>query len=72
MERLDKFLAEAGAGTRSQVKPILKVGRVKVNGTVVKDGSLPTATQVSWKQNLLPVYTLDESTTPVKNLTAIS
>jgi len=39
MERLDKFLAEAGAGTRSQVKPILKAGRVKVDGTVVKDGS---------------------------------
>ena len=39
MERLDKFLSEAGAGTRSQVKPILKAGRVKVNGTVVKDGS---------------------------------
>ena len=39
MERLDKFLAEAGAGTRSQVKPILKAGRVKVNGAVVKDGS---------------------------------
>lgn len=40
MERLDKFLAEAGAGTRSQVKPILKAGRVKVDGTVVKDGGL--------------------------------
>ena len=40
MERLDKFLAEAGAGTRSQVKPILKAGRVRVDGTVVKDGSI--------------------------------
>ena len=39
MERLDKFLAEAGVGTRSQVKPVLKAGRVRVNGTVVKDGS---------------------------------
>ena len=39
MQRLDKFLAEAGAGTRSQVKPILKAGRVKVDGVVVKDGS---------------------------------
>ena len=39
MERLDKFLAQAGAGTRSQVKPILKAGRVKVDGSVVKDGS---------------------------------
>ena len=40
MERLDKFLATAGAGTRSQVKPILKAGRVKVDGAVVKDGSV--------------------------------
>ena len=40
MERLDKFLADAGVGTRSQVKPILKTGRVKVDGVVVKDGSV--------------------------------
>lgn len=40
MERLDKFLSEAGAGTRSQVKQILKTGRVWVDGKAVKDGSL--------------------------------
>ena len=40
MERLDKFLAEAGAGTRSQVKQILKAGRVTVDGVPVKDGSM--------------------------------
>ena len=40
MERLDKFLAQAGAGTRSQVKPILKMGRVTVDGAVVRDGSV--------------------------------
>lgn len=39
MERLDKFLADSGAGTRSQVKALLKQGRVTVDGTVVKDGS---------------------------------
>ncbi len=39
MERLDKFLANCGAGTRSQVKPILKAGRVTVDGKVEKDGS---------------------------------
>ena len=39
MERLDKFLASAGAGTRSQVKPMLKMGRVTVDGVVVKDGA---------------------------------
>lgn len=40
MERLDKFLSDAGVGTRSQVKPILKSGRVTVDGVVVKDGSV--------------------------------
>lgn len=39
MERLDKFLAQAGAGTRSQVKVILKSGRVEVDGISAKDGS---------------------------------
>lgn len=40
MERLDKFLCDAGAGTRSQVKQILKTGRVTVDGRPVKDGSV--------------------------------
>ena len=40
MERLDKFLCDSGAGTRSQVKLILKSGRVTVNGLPVKDGSM--------------------------------
>lgn len=39
MERLDKFLCDSGAGTRSQVKGILKAGRVTVDGTPEKDGS---------------------------------
>lgn len=37
MERLDKFLCDSGAGTRSQVKGILKAGRVTVDGRVEKD-----------------------------------
>ena len=37
MERLDKFLCDSGAGTRSQVKAILKAGRVAVDGKVEKD-----------------------------------
>ena len=37
MERLDKFLCDSGAGTRSQVKAILKAGRVTVDGRVEKD-----------------------------------
>ena len=39
MVRLDKFLCDSGAGTRSQVKAILKAGRVTVNGKPEKDGS---------------------------------
>ena len=39
MERLDKFLCDSGVGTRSQVKLILKAGRVTVDGKVEKDNS---------------------------------
>ena len=39
MERLDKFLCDSGAGTRSQVKAILKAGRVTVDGRPEKDSS---------------------------------
>ena len=37
MERLDKFLCDCGVGTRSQVKLILKSGRVSVDGKAEKD-----------------------------------
>ena len=37
MERLDKFLCDSGVGTRSQVKTILKSGRVTVDGKAEKD-----------------------------------
>ncbi len=40
MQRLDKFLCDCGAGTRSQVKVILKAGRVTVDGNVIRDGSV--------------------------------
>ena len=39
MERLDKFLCDCGVGTRSQVKQILKSGRVTVDGKPEKDGA---------------------------------
>ena len=39
MERLDKFLCDSGAGTRSQVKAILKSGRVAVDGKPERDNS---------------------------------
>ena len=37
MERLDKFLCDSGAGTRSQVKALLKAGWVTVDGQVERD-----------------------------------
>ena len=37
MERLDKFLCDSGVGTRSQVKAILKSGRVAVDGKPERD-----------------------------------
>ncbi|HAP14850.1 MULTISPECIES: pseudouridine synthase [Lactococcus] len=36
--RLDKYLAEAGLGSRKEVKAILKTGKVTVNDVKVKDG----------------------------------
>ena len=39
MERLDKFLSDSGVGTRSQVKVILKSGRVTVDGIVERDNA---------------------------------
>lgn len=39
MERLDKFLCNCGVATRSQIKAILKAGRVSVDGKWEKDGA---------------------------------
>lgn len=38
--RLDKFLANAGVGTRSEVKQYVKKGLIQVNGTTVKKADL--------------------------------
>jgi 16S rRNA pseudouridine516 synthase len=35
--RLDKYLADAGAGTRSQVRNLVKAGRINVNGVQAGD-----------------------------------
>ena len=40
MERLDKFLCACTAYTRSQIKAVLKAGRVTVDGVPARDGSL--------------------------------
>ena len=39
MERLDKYLCDSGIGSRSQVKAILKSGRVTVDGIPERDAS---------------------------------
>lgn len=39
MDRLDKYLCDSGVGTRSQVKQILKAGRVTVDGETIRDSS---------------------------------
>ena len=39
MDRLDKFLCDSGVGTRSQVKLILKAGRVTVDGKGERENS---------------------------------
>lgn len=56
MQRLDKFLCDCGVGTRSQVKDILKAGRVSVDGVSVKDGGTkvdPERQQISMDGQLL-------------------
>jgi len=48
--RLDKLLANMGAGSRSDVKKLIKQGKVSVDGTIVKDSGLiidPQAADVS-------------------------
>ena len=36
MMRLDKFLADAGVGTRTELKTMIRQGRVTVDGAAVK------------------------------------
>lgn len=40
MQRLDKYLSDAGAASRRELKAILKTGAVRVNGSIVTDGSV--------------------------------
>lgn len=37
--RLDKFLSQAGAGSRSEVKQAVRKGLVSVNGNIIKDAA---------------------------------
>ena len=38
--RLDKYLSEMGAGSRSDLKKAIRAGRVTVNGSVIRDASI--------------------------------
>lgn len=38
--RLDKYLSEMGAGTRSELKKVVRAGRVTVNGVKARDASM--------------------------------
>ena len=53
--RLDKFLADMGAGTRSELKKDIRKGSVSVNGMIVKDPgySVDPASSVLYKGNLV-------------------
>ena len=42
--RLDKYLSQMGAGTRSELKKAVRAGRVTVNGKTVKDASMHAGT----------------------------
>jgi 16S rRNA pseudouridine516 synthase len=39
-QRLDKVLSNSGYGTRKEMKNLLKDGAIKVNGDVIRDGSV--------------------------------
>lgn len=43
--RLDKYLADMSVGTRTEVKKIIKSGRIKVNNAVTKDSSIKVNTE---------------------------
>ena len=45
MIRLDKYLADAGLGTRSKVKQIIKKKMIKVNGVTVSDSDFKVDTE---------------------------
>ena len=56
MLRLDKFLCDAGVGTRSQVKSIIKAGRVTAGGETLRDPNLkidPEALEISLDGELI-------------------
>ena len=55
--RLDKFLADSGAGTRTDVKKLIQKGMVQVNGEKVKKPELKVD-PVSYTHLTLPTIRL--------------
>lgn len=52
MERLDKFLSDAGIASRRELKAILKSGAVRLNGEPVTDGAVkldPASDRVTYR-----------------------
>ena len=54
--RLDKFLADAGAGTRSEVKKFIQKGKVQVNGVPAKKSEIKVSEEdeVVWTETEFP------------------
>lgn len=60
--RLDRFLAEMGKGSRSQIKQSVRKGLVQVNGQVVKAPESkvdPEADQITYAGTLVPYAALE-------------
>ena len=56
--RLDKFLADAGAGTRSEVKKYIQKGQVQVNGKSVKKPELKVTKEDQVVMNGQEIHTI--------------
>ncbi|TDT71473.1 ribosomal small subunit pseudouridine synthase A [Hypnocyclicus thermotrophus] len=54
--RLDKYLTECGIGTRSEVKNIIKSGKIKVNDIIIKNNNIKINENkdiISYNNNIL-------------------
>ena len=50
--RLDKFRADAGAGTRSEVKKFIQKGKVQVNGVPAKKSEIKDTAISLWNRSV--------------------
>ena len=68
MERLDKFLCSLGLATRSQVKNILKAGRVTVDGVPEGDGSRKIASLICTAREKSPIRTTADLNAAIESI----